>query len=82
MTLSSLLHQDAEAKRLYQALPKAIQFKLRHTAGNVTSLAALREYASDLVAQEAAHYNGLTGVNSGIPLDPALVAEWTAEHES
>lgn len=81
MNLTSLLSQDTEAKRLFQSLPKSVQTHLTKVGSNISTLAALREYASNLIAHAPIHYNDLVGVNSGIPIDSTLAAEWTMEHQ-
>lgn len=53
VNLTTLLAHDAEAKQLFRTLPQPIQAQLTHAAEDVASLAALREYAFNLLVQEA-----------------------------
>lgn len=81
MDLEELLQRDADAARLFQTLPGPIQEGLRYRGEAIGSLAALREYAANVVAQSQPNYNDRIS-SAGIPLDPKLAAHWTKAHET
>ncbi len=82
MELQSLLQKDQDAAAFFTSLPKELQGELRRRGGNISSLAALREYAIDLTNQwKPSEEDKRVIAKNGIPLDPELAAEWTREHQ-
>ncbi len=80
MELKSLLQKDKDAAAFFESLPQTLQGELMRRGGNISSLAALREYAIDLTNRPEPAKERVIAQN-GIPLDPELSAEWTREHQ-
>ncbi len=80
MNLEQLLSEDKDAAAYYATLPVLAQNKLRRCGGNISSLAALRDYSATLVSRSGPFY-GKTQPQDGTQLDPELAAEWTREGE-
>ncbi len=81
MELKSLLQKDKDAAAFFESLPKTLQGELMKRGGNISSLAALREYAIDLTNRPNPKCDDRIIAQNGIPLDPELSAEWTREHQ-
>lgn len=79
MNLEELLHKDKEAAALFDNLPLQVQKIIRRTGSNIGSLAALRDYTTNMVHQDGPFY--ANAVLDGTELDPELKAEWTMEHQ-
>ncbi len=74
MKLNDLLCQDHEAHAFFSGLSHRVQEDLRSCGGDIGSLAALREYANNLGANQLRA--------DGIPMDPEQRAQWTMEHQT
>lgn len=80
MELDDLLHRDKDAAKLFSHLPPEVQDTIRRKAGNIRSLAALRDYTIHLVDHNGPFYAVHT--EDGTCMEPELKAEWTMEHET
>lgn len=80
MELDTLLQHDKEAAALFRHLPPQAQQVIREQAGDISSLAALREYTIHMVNQQGPFYAAHT--EDGTCMEPELKAAWTMEHET
>lgn len=80
MELDALLRRDKEAAALFSHLPSKVQETLRTKAGNINTLASLRDYIIRMVDHDGPFYAART--EDGTCMEPELKAEWTMEHET
>lgn len=80
MKLDELLKRDREAKALFHNLPLPVQKSIHRSAGDIDSLAALREYTIRMVDHDGPFF--ANGVIDGTNLDMEYKAEWTREHQT
>lgn len=79
MKLDKLLETDREAAALFRNLPLQVQKSIRRTAGDIDTLAALRDYTIRMVDQNGPFF--ANGVIDGTKLDIEQKVEWTKEHQ-
>lgn len=80
MGLNDLLRRDRDAATLFSHLPQKAQETLLQKAGDINSLAALRDYTVNMVAENGPFYAARTV--DGTCMEPELKAAWTMEHET
>lgn len=80
MELDHLLRRDKDAAALFSHLPPNVQTTIRQSAGNISTLEALRDYTTRMVDHNGPFYAGRT--EDGTCMEPELKAEWTMEHET
>lgn len=80
MELDELLQRDRDAAALFSHLPPKAQEAIRKSAGDISSLTALRDYTIRMVDQNGPFYAVHT--EDGTCMEPELKAAWTMEHET